>query len=50
MIAALTTILLCQLAGEALARGIHLPIPGPVLGLWALRPLLKPSSLKESLP
>ncbi|WP_341895018.1 CidA/LrgA family protein [Ferrovibrio terrae] len=33
MIAALTTILLCQLAGEVLARGVGLPIPGPVLGL-----------------
>ena len=40
MIAALTTILLCQLAGEVLARGIGLPIPGPVLGLVLMLLLL----------
>lgn len=40
MIAALTTILLCQLAGEAVARGIHLPVPGPVLGLVLMLLLL----------
>lgn len=26
-------LLLCQLVGEALARGFSLPVPGPVLGL-----------------
>ncbi len=39
MIRALTLILLCQLAGEATARALLLPVPGPVLGmavLWAL--------------
>ncbi|MCW1931342.1 CidA/LrgA family protein [Pararhodobacter zhoushanensis] len=39
MIRALTLILLCQLAGEAAARALGLPVPGPVLGmalLWAL--------------
>ena len=39
MIRALTLILLCQLAGEAVARALGLPVPGPVLGmalLWAL--------------
>jgi len=32
-------LLLCQSAGEALSRGVHLPLPGPVIGLlllWAL--------------
>jgi holin-like protein len=35
----LALLLLCQSAGEVLARGLHLPLPGPVLGLlllWAL--------------
>ena len=26
-------LLLCQTAGELLARGLHLPFPGPVLGM-----------------
>lgn len=33
MIAAFTCILVCQLAGEALARGLGLPVPGPVIGM-----------------
>jgi putative effector of murein hydrolase LrgA (UPF0299 family) len=33
MIPAIALLLLCQLAGEALARGTGLPVPGPVLGL-----------------
>ncbi|MFE3836826.1 CidA/LrgA family protein [Pseudogemmobacter sonorensis] len=33
MIPALLAILLCQLAGEAVARSLALPIPGPVLGM-----------------
>ena len=36
MIASLTLILLAQLAGEALARGAGLPVPGPVIGLALL--------------
>jgi holin-like protein len=36
MIGALTTLLLCQLAGEALARAVGLPVPGPVLGMGLL--------------
>jgi putative effector of murein hydrolase LrgA (UPF0299 family) len=36
MIAALTLLLACQLAGEALARLFALPIPGPVIGLALL--------------
>lgn len=40
MIAALTAILLCQLAGEALARGFGLPVPGPVIGMALMLVLL----------
>lgn len=36
MIAALTLILSCQLAGEILVGLIGLPIPGPVLGMLIL--------------
>lgn len=36
MIAGFTILLLCQLAGEILARGLSLPVPGPVLGLIVL--------------
>lgn len=39
MIQALTLILLCQAAGEAVTRALTLPVPGPVLGmigLWGL--------------
>jgi holin-like protein len=40
MIASLSLILLCQLAGEAFVRGISLPMPGPVIGLMLLLLLL----------
>ena len=40
MIEALSVILLCQLIGEAAARGLGLPVPGPVLGLVVLLMLL----------
>lgn len=43
MIRALALILSCQLAGEAGARFLSLPVPGPVLGmalLWGLMVLL----------
>ncbi len=46
MIAPLATLLAFQLAGEALAYGFKLPIPGPVIGMalllaaLALRPAL----------
>ncbi len=36
MIGAITALLLCQLAGELLARGLHLPVPGPVIGMVLL--------------
>jgi holin-like protein len=36
MIEAITVLLLCQLAGEALARQFGLPVPGPVIGLALL--------------
>ncbi|MBP6765443.1 MAG: CidA/LrgA family protein [Rubrivivax sp.] len=37
----LTLLLLCQSAGEALARLAHLPLPGPVLGLVLMALLLQ---------
>ena len=33
MIASLATMLACQLLGEAIARGVGLPVPGPVIGM-----------------
>jgi holin-like protein len=36
VIGALTTLLACQLCGEILARALHLPIPGPVIGMALL--------------
>ena len=36
MIPGLALLLLCQLAGETLSRGLGLPVPGPVLGLVLL--------------
>jgi len=36
MLAALTLLLLCQLAGEILVQLLALPVPGPVLGLVLL--------------
>ena len=40
MIASLSLILLCQLAGEVAVRGLGLPLPGPVVGLALLLLLL----------
>lgn len=40
MIASLSLILLCQLAGEIIAHGFSLPVPGPVIGLVLLLALL----------
>jgi holin-like protein len=40
MIASLSLILLCQLAGEVIVRGFSLPMPGPVVGLVLLLLLL----------
>ncbi len=37
----LTLLLLCQSAGEALARLFGLPLPGPVLGLLLMAALLR---------
>lgn len=36
MIGALAALLLCQLAGELLARAFALPVPGPVIGMALL--------------
>jgi holin-like protein len=40
MIASLCLILLCQLAGEVIVRGLAVPMPGPVVGLLFLLLLL----------
>jgi len=36
MILPLLMLLGCQLAGEVLSRGFHLPLPGPVLGMMLM--------------
>ena len=36
MIAALTQLLIFQLIGEIIARGLDLPVPGPVIGMALL--------------
>lgn len=36
----LVILLLCQSAGELLARGLQLPLPGPVVGMLLCLPLL----------
>ena len=36
MILAVAILLVCQLIGETLARGLGLPVPGPVLGMALL--------------
>jgi holin-like protein len=40
MLHALIAILTCQLAGEAAARALSLPLPGPVLGMVLMLALL----------
>ncbi len=47
MIIALALILMCQLAGEILARAMGLPIPGPVLGMAIMFALLMTRSRFE---
>lgn len=41
MIAAIALLLFCQLVGEALNRGLGVPLPGPVLGMFLLFAWLK---------
>jgi putative effector of murein hydrolase LrgA (UPF0299 family) len=36
MIASLSVILICQLIGEVIVRGLRLPLPGPVIGMALL--------------
>ncbi len=40
MIAAITSLLACQLLGEIVSQALHLPVPGPVLGMVLLAGLL----------
>ncbi|ACL26586.1 CidA/LrgA family protein [Chloroflexus aggregans] len=41
MIDALLGILLCQLIGEVISRGLRLPVPGPVVGMLLLFAILR---------
>lgn len=51
MIAGLIVILLCQLIGEAVARGLAIPVPGPVIGMALLFVILiVRDRLKDRLP
>ena len=36
MLSALTQLLIFQLTGEIIARGLNLPVPGPVIGMLLL--------------
>ena len=36
MLIGLFILLVCQLIGEAIAHGLHLPVPGPVIGIVIL--------------
>lgn len=36
MLASITALLVCQLIGEVIARGLGLPLPGPVIGMALL--------------
>jgi holin-like protein len=40
MLSALATLLVCQLAGEAIVRVAALPVPGPVVGMVLLFALM----------
>lgn len=51
MIPSLAVILLCQLVGEVIARGLGLPIPGPVVGMAVmLVVLVLRDMLRDTLP
>jgi putative effector of murein hydrolase LrgA (UPF0299 family) len=40
MLLGLFSLLACQLAGEAIAHGLHVPVPGPVIGILLLVAIL----------
>jgi holin-like protein len=52
MIAALATLLVFQLIGEALVRALSVPVPGPVVGmaLLLLALVLRPATLQAIKP
>ena len=50
MIVSFSLILLCQLIGEVFVRALHLPIPGPVIGLMLLLVLLFARSFQSARP
>ena len=47
LLTGLTWLLLCQSAGEALTRLVHLGLPGPVLGMLLLVVLLRWKAVRE---
>jgi holin-like protein len=44
----ITWLLLMQSIGEIISRGLHLPLPGPVVGMLLLLPALRWSFVRES--
>lgn len=44
----ITWLLLLQSIGEVISRGLHLPLPGPVVGMLLLLPALQWSLVRES--
>ena len=48
LLTGLTVLLLCQSAGEALVQLLGLPLPGPVVGLMLLPPLLQWPAVRPS--
>ena len=49
MISAIFLLLVCQLAGEIISRALHIPVPGPVIGLlFALLYFVARGSVSQS--
>ncbi len=44
----LAWLLVFQSLGELISRGLHLPLPGPVLGLLMLLPALRMAAIREA--
>jgi holin-like protein len=44
----ITWLLLLQSIGEVISRGLHLPLPGPVVGMLLLLPALQWALVRES--
>lgn len=48
MVAGLFILIICQLLGEGLRQGLHLPVPGPVIGMFLLAAILVIRQLRAS--